>query len=67
MTVPLLDQRVAVVTGADQRIRRETARALAGHGAQVASADLHADLAKAAVPERRAYEPAEVAGAVVSL
>ena len=51
MTAPLLDQRVAVVTGAGQGIGREIARVLTAHGAQVVLADIDADLAKSAAAE----------------
>jgi 3-oxoacyl-[acyl-carrier protein] reductase len=51
MTAPLLDHRVAVVTGAGQGIGREIARVLAEHGAQVVLADIDADLAKEAAGE----------------
>jgi 3-oxoacyl-[acyl-carrier protein] reductase len=51
MTAPLLDRRVAVVTGAGQGIGREIARVLAGHGATVVLADIDADLAKSAAAE----------------
>jgi 3-oxoacyl-[acyl-carrier protein] reductase len=46
MTAPLLDRRVAVVTGAGQGIGREIARVLSAHGATVVLADIDADLAK---------------------
>ena len=51
MTAPLLDQRVAVVTGAGQGIGREIARVLTAHGATVVLADIDADLAKSAAAE----------------
>lgn len=51
MTAPLLDRRVAVVTGAGQGIGREIARVLRAHGAQVVLADIDADLAKSAAAE----------------
>ncbi|WAJ43472.1 3-oxoacyl-ACP reductase FabG [Mycobacterium sp. Aquia_216] len=50
MVESLLDQRVAVVTGAGQGIGREIARSLAGHGARVVLADIDAELvAEAAI------------------
>lgn len=51
MTAPLLDRRVAVVTGAGQGIGREIARVLRAHGATVVLADIDADLAKSAAAE----------------
>lgn len=51
MTAPLLDSRVAVVTGAGQGIGREIARVLRAHGATVVLADIDADLAKSAAAE----------------
>jgi 3-oxoacyl-[acyl-carrier protein] reductase len=51
MTGQLLDQRVAVVTGAGQGIGREMARVLIGHGAQVVLADIDGDLAKQAASD----------------
>jgi 3-oxoacyl-[acyl-carrier protein] reductase len=51
MVESLLDQRVAVVTGAGQGIGREIARSLAGHGARVVLADIDAELAKEAATE----------------
>ena len=51
MTGSLLDQRVAVVTGAGQGIGLEIARSLTGHGARVMVADIDADLADKAAAE----------------
>jgi 3-oxoacyl-[acyl-carrier protein] reductase len=51
MVESLLDQRVAVVTGAGQGIGREIARSLAGYGARVVLADIDAELAKQAATE----------------
>ncbi|WP_293002221.1 3-oxoacyl-ACP reductase FabG [Mycobacterium sp.] len=51
MTEPLLDERVAVVTGAGQGIGREIARVLGQHGAKVVLADVDGDTAKAAASE----------------
>ncbi len=48
MADPLLDQYVAVVTGAGQGIGREIARALLQHGAQVMLADIDRDRAEEA-------------------
>jgi 3-oxoacyl-[acyl-carrier protein] reductase len=51
MTAPLLDRRVAVVTGAGQGIGQEIARVLSAHGATVVLADIDADLAKQTAEE----------------
>jgi 3-oxoacyl-[acyl-carrier protein] reductase len=51
MYKPLLDGRVAVVTGAGQGIGREIARVLTGHGARVVVADIDGDLAKSAAAD----------------
>lgn len=51
MAEPLLDQRIAVVTGAGQGIGREIARSLTGHGARVVLADIDAGLANLAAAE----------------
>lgn len=51
MTESLLDQRVAVVTGAGQGIGLEIARSLTGHGARVVVADIDADLLDKAAAE----------------
>lgn len=51
MTGSLLDQRVAVVTGAGQGIGLEIARSLTGHGARVVVADIDSDLAGKAAAE----------------
>lgn len=51
MVESLLDQRVAVVTGAGQGIGREIARSLAGHGARVVLADIDAELVDTAAAE----------------
>jgi 3-oxoacyl-[acyl-carrier protein] reductase len=51
MTARLLDQRVAVVTGAGQGIGREIARALTGHGARVVPADIDGAAAKQTAAE----------------
>lgn len=51
MTGSLLDQRVAVVTGAGQGIGLEIAGSLTGHGARVVIADIDADLADKAAAE----------------
>jgi len=74
MAEPLLQNRVAVVTGAGQGIGREIARSLGAHGATVVRTPMTAAMPpeifaeqEAAVPMKRAGEPAEVAGAVVFL
>ncbi|TAM65633.1 3-oxoacyl-ACP reductase FabG [Mycobacterium sp.] len=51
MAESLLDQRVAVVTGAGQGIGLEIARSLTGHGASVVVADIDADLVDKAAAE----------------
>jgi 3-oxoacyl-[acyl-carrier protein] reductase len=51
MAVSLLDQRVAVVTGAGQGIGLEIARSLAEHGAQVVLADIDSELVDKAANE----------------
>ncbi len=51
MAESLLDQRVAVVTGAGQGIGLEIARSLTGHGARVVVADIDANLVDKAAAE----------------
>src|ERR1700682_5420114 len=51
MTEPLLNERVAVVTGAGQGIGREIARLLTQHGARVVVADIDGDLAASAAAD----------------
>jgi 3-oxoacyl-[acyl-carrier protein] reductase len=51
MAESLLDQRVAVVTGAGQGIGREIARSLTAYGARVVLADSDAELVDKAATE----------------
>src|ERR1700687_7298 len=51
MTEPLLNERVAVVTGAGQGMGREIARLLTQHGARVVVADIDGDLAASAAAD----------------
>jgi len=51
MAEPLLQNRVAVVTGAGQGIGREIARSLGAHGATVVLADIDTDAAKIAAAD----------------
>jgi 3-oxoacyl-[acyl-carrier protein] reductase len=68
MAESLLDQRVAVVTGAGQGIGLEIARSLTGYGARVVLADIDAELVdKAAADVGSIGVSSYVAGAVVKV